>query len=145
MIKSLNVLLRRSASTTILRACIWKLNTYPAGGFWRGTVPRAFFCCTSKLFKADEDPVEYPLEVRKIRNFFTGEREIAFKTSRPTFKNIPPYWRVREMSVVTLFEQNHNWLFFVPKVLFHVVLCWDHVEYRVRRESRKNECWRKGG
>ena len=110
MIKSLNVLLRRSASTTILRACIWKLNTYPAGGFWRGTVPRAFFCCTSKLFKADEDPVQYPLEVRKIRNFFTGGREIAFKTSRP-------YWRVREMSVVTLLEQNHNWLFFVPKSL----------------------------
>ena len=117
MIKSLNVLLRRSASKAILRACIWKLNTYPVGGVWRGTVPRSFFCCTSKLFKADEDPVEYPLEVRKIRNFFTGGREIAFKTSRPTFKNIPPYCRVREMSVVTLFEQNHNWLFFVLKSL----------------------------
>ena len=145
MIKSLNVLLRQSASTTILRACLWKLTGYPAGGFWRGTVPRSFFCCTSKLFKADEDPVEYPLEVCKIRNFFTVGREIAFKNSRPTFQNIPPYWRVREMSVVTLFEQNHNWLFFVPKVLFHVILCWDHVEYRVRRESRKNECWRKRG
>ena len=108
MIKSLNVLLRRSASKAILRACIWKLNTYPVGGVWRGTVPRSFFCCTSKLFKADEDPVEYPLEVRKIRNCFTVGREIAFRNSRPTVKNIPPYWRVREMSVVTLFEQNHN-------------------------------------
>ena len=116
MIKSLNVLLRRSASTAILRACIWKLNTYPVGGVWRGTVPRSFFCCTSKLFKADEDPVEYPLEVRKIRNCLTVGREIAFRNSRPTVKNIPPYWRVREMSVVTLFGQNHNWLFFVPKV-----------------------------
>ena len=135
MIKSLNVLLRRSASKAILRACIWKLNTYPAGGVWRGTVPRAYFCCTSKLFKADEDPVEYPLEVRKIRNCFTVGREIAFRNSRPTVKNIPPYWRVREMSVVTLFEQNS-----FQKVLFHVVLFWDHVEYRVRRESRKNEC-----
>ena len=117
MIKSLNVLLRRSASKAILRACIWKLNTYPVGGVWRGTVPRSLFCCTSKLFKADEDPVEYPLEVRKIRNCFTVGREIAFRNSRPTVKNIPPYWRVREMSVVTLFEQNHNWLFFVPKSL----------------------------
>ena len=116
MIKSLNVLLRRSASKTILRACIWKLNTYPVGGVWRGTVPRSFFCCTSKLFKTDEDPVEYPLEVRKIRNFFTVGREIAFRNSRPTFKNIPPYWRVREMSVVT-FISCHNWLFFVPKSL----------------------------
>ena len=41
--------------------------------------------------------------------------EITFKNSRPTFKNIPPYWRVREMSVVTLFEQNHNWLFSFQK------------------------------
>ena len=145
MIKSLNVLLRRSASTTILRACIWKLNTYPAGGFWRGTVPRAFFCCTSKLFKADEDPVEYPLEVRKIRNFFTGGREIAFKTSRPTFKIFRHIGESAKCQLLHYLSRITIGYFSFQKVLFHVVLCWDHVEYRVRRESRKNECWTKGG
>ena len=144
MIKSLNVLLRRSSSTTILRACIWKLNAYPAGGFWRETVPRAFFCCTSKLFKADEDPVEYPLEVRKIRNFFTGGEKWHLKIPDQHSKYSAILASPRNVSCYMIWAESQLAILF-PKVLFHVVHCWDHVEYRVRRESRKNECWTKEG